>query len=117
MIRNNTPEFKPNYQQDNYQELTIQELMEGYIMPNDFNTDLLLPQELSDAEQQKILQQTLNRTAPGTAAPHRAQRRGLPRRRMLVFTLAAVMLLVMSSLALAEFALNKDFFGFKRKNN
>ena len=53
MIRNNTPEFKPNYQQDNYQELTIQELMEGYIMPNDFNTDLLLPQELSDAEQQK----------------------------------------------------------------
>ncbi len=117
MIRNNTPEFKPNYQQDNYQELTIQELMEGYIMPNDFNTDLLLPQELSDAEQQKILQQTLNRTAPGTAAPRRAQRRGLPRRRMLVFTLAAVMLLVMSSLALAEFALNKDFFGFFNASN
>lgn len=112
MTKSNTPEFKANFAQDysseNMQELTIQQLMEGYIMPNDFNTDLLEAPELSGAEQQRILQQTLHKTGQKTGAP----RRGLPRRRLLVFGLAAVMLLVMSSLAVAEFALKQDFLGF-----
>ncbi len=92
----------PNEQQ----ELTIEQLMEGYIMPKDFNTNLLEPQGLSREEEQRILQQTLSRVQQP------APRRGIPRRRMLVFGLAAVMLLAMSSLAVAEFALKQDFFGF-----
>lgn len=89
------------------QELTIQQLMEGYIMPKDFNTDLLETQALSHDEEQRILQQTLQR-GQKTAEP----RRGIPRRKMWVFGLAAVMLLAMSSLAVAEIALKQDFFGF-----
>lgn len=90
------------------EENAIRLLMEDYIMPNDFNTDLLEPQEISAGEQQRILQQTIQNVRNEPRAP----RRGLPRRRLWIFGLAAVMLLAMSSLAVAEFALNKDFLGF-----
>lgn len=76
-------------------------------MPKDFNTDLLEPQALSHDEEQRILQQTLQRGQQTAAS-----RRGIPRRKMWVFGLAAVMLLAMSSLAVAEIALKQDFFGF-----
>lgn len=90
------------------EENAIRLLMEEYIMPNDFNTDLLEPQEISAGEQQRILQKTMQ----NMQNEPRAARRGLPRRRLWIFGLAAVMLLAMSSLAVAEFALKQDFLGF-----
>lgn len=94
------------------EENAIRLLMEEYIMPNNFNTDLLEPQGISAVEQQRILNQTMQNVRGSQNAAGQSQRRGLPRRRLWVFGLAAVMLLAMSSLAVAQFALNQDFLGF-----
>lgn len=94
------------------EENAIRLLMEEYIMPNNFNTNLLEPQEISAVEQQRILNQTMQNVRGRQNTAGQSQRRGLPRRRLWVFGLAAVMLLAMSSLAVAQFALNPDFLGF-----
>ncbi len=114
---NNPADYDLGAEEILQEEIAIQHLMEGYIMPNNFNTDLLEPQEISAVEQQRILNQTMQHMQNGQNGPSRqstarSRRSGVPRRKLWVFGLAAVMLLAMSSLAVAEFALNKDFLGF-----
>lgn len=93
------------------EEMLFLQLMEGYVMPNNFNTDLLEPQEVSEVEAQRILNRTMQ-NVQAEAGRQAKPRRGLPKRRLWVFGLAAVMLLAMSSLAVAEFAFKQDLLGF-----
>ena len=57
---NNPADYDLGAEEILQEEIAIQHLMEGYIMPNNFNTDLLEPQEISAVEQQRILNQTMH---------------------------------------------------------
>ena len=65
---NNPADYDLGAEEILQEEIAIQHLMEGYIMPNNFNTDLLEPQEISAVEQQRILNQTM-KPAQWRAAP------------------------------------------------
>ena len=82
---NNPADYDLGAEEILQEEIAIQHLMEGYIMPNNFNTDLLEPQEISAVEQQRILNKTMQhmqngQNVPSSQSTARSRRSGVPRR-------------------------------------